>query len=109
MKQWVCIFMLVTLASMHGIFEAAGSLSMIKTMQQPSQVTLNLEKNEPAICCEDETIELSTVAFHCPLDGKILTMGFETMPRSGKQIHFSCDTLLRASISSTAFFRPPIV
>jgi|GEM_PF-6068086 len=109
MKQWVCIFMLVTLASMHGIFEAAGSLSMIKNMQQPTQASLNLVKNAPAICCEDEAIELSTVAFHCPLDGKILTMGFETTPRSGKQVHFSCDTFLLVPNSSNTFFRPPIV
>lgn len=101
--------MLVTLASMHGIFEAAGSLSIIKNMQQPTQVALAVDENSPAICCEDETIELSTVAFHCPIDGKILTMGFETTMRSGKQVHFSCDTSFLAPISSTAFFRPPIV
>lgn len=101
--------MLITLASMHGIFEAAGSLSILKNMGEPVVISSSIEGGLADECCDEEAIELSTVAFHCPVDGKILTSGSELNSRVDKQIHFACDGSITVSISSNTLFRPPIV
>lgn len=101
--------MLVTLASMHGIFEAAGSLSVMKNMKNSAPIETQLGDPAKAECCDDDIIELSTVAFHCPLDGKILTTGLNVTGKIEKQVHISCYQSLSASISTSFFFRPPIV
>jgi len=99
--------MLAILALMHGIFEAGVSVSVLKSMHMPSDRSILLEQTS-AQCCEDEAIEISTVAFHCPLDGKILGCGIEISPRTGKQVYAENRIFQLTSITGSTFFKPPI-
>lgn len=106
MKYWICVFLLILLATVHGAFEAAGSLTILKNAQMAGN--FEVAKQVSAECCEEETIEISVVGFHCPLDGKILGCGIEITPRTNAQVHVHGQVIRLSSVSGTAFFRPPI-
>lgn len=107
MKYLICVFMLIVLASVHGLFEAAGSLSMNKDMHVASSLPVSMQKASTE-CCEGEPKEFSSVAYHCPLDGKILATGIEISPRTGSQVHVPAEVNQLGTMSFSAFFRPPI-